>query len=62
MSENKLKYWSVTTTTTVKANNKAEAIAIATRQRGYTSFDGGVIQSEVDAERVNARVANSAVA
>jgi hypothetical protein len=62
MSTNKLKYWAVRTTTTVKANTKAEAIAIATRQKGYTTLEGKVLQSEVDAERVNASVANSAVA
>jgi hypothetical protein len=33
MSTNKLKYWSVTTTQVIKANNKADAVAMASRKR-----------------------------
>lgn len=54
MSENKFKYFSVTTTTVVKANNKADAEKIATGTRRSSSVPGELIFKDVEVERISA--------
>jgi hypothetical protein len=51
MSANKLKYFSVTTTHFVKANNQSDASALVARKRGIT---GEVLSSSQWTERVSA--------
>jgi hypothetical protein len=50
MSENKFKYFTVTTTTLVKANNKAEAQKLAMGRRGIA---GEVLFSDVEIDRIS---------
>lgn len=52
MSQNKSKYWTVTTTKIVRANNKADAVAAATRRT--TQNPAKVLGSLTDAERISA--------
>jgi hypothetical protein len=55
MSENKFKYFTVTTTSVVKANNKAEAQKIAMSNGRRTSgISGELICSDVEIERISA--------
>jgi hypothetical protein len=51
MSDNKFKYFTVTTTTLVKANNKADAQKLAMGRRGVT---GEVMFNDVEIERISA--------
>lgn len=51
MSDNKFKYFTVTTTTLVKANNKADAHKLAMGRRGVT---GEVMFNDVEIERISA--------
>lgn len=51
MSENKFKYFTVTTTTLVKANTKADAEKLAMGRRGVT---GEVMFRDVEIERISA--------
>lgn len=51
MSENKFKYYTVTTTTLVKAKNQADAQKLAMSRRGIS---GEVLFSDVDIERISA--------
>lgn len=51
MSENKFKYFVVTTTTLVKANTKADAEKLAMGRRGVT---GEVMFNDVEIERISA--------
>lgn len=51
MSENKFKYFTVTTTTLVKANTKADAEKLAMGRRGVT---GEVMFKDVEIERISA--------
>jgi len=55
MSANKFRYYNVTTTTVVKANNKTDAIAIAS---GSHSTIGKAMARYVEAERIPAVEAN----
>jgi hypothetical protein len=50
MSDNKFKYFTVTTTTLVKANNKTDAEKLAIGRRGVT---GEVLFSAVDVDRIS---------
>jgi len=50
MSENKFKYFAVTTTTLVKANNKAEAQKVA---MGRRNVDGELLFKSTDIERIS---------
>ena len=54
MSENKFKYFTVTTTALVKANNKADAEKIAMSSRRPAGTPGQLILKEVDVERISA--------
>ena len=55
MSENKLKYFTVTTTAIVKANNKTEAEKIAmSSRRKLASTAGELIYKDVEVERITA--------
>lgn len=51
MSENKFKYFTVTTTTLVKANSKTDAQKLAMGRRGIT---GEVMFQDVEIERISA--------
>ena len=51
MSENKFKYFTVTTTTLVKANSKTDAQKPAMGRRGVT---GEVMFKDVEIERISA--------
>lgn len=51
MSDNKFKYFTVTTTTLVKANSKADAQKLAMGRRGVT---GEVMFQDVEIERISA--------
>ena len=50
MSENKFKYFAVTTTTLVKANSKADAEKIAEGRRGVR---GELLATYVDVDRIS---------
>lgn len=51
MSANKRKYFYVTTTKLVSANNKSDALQAAQGKRG---IDANVLWSETDGERISA--------
>jgi hypothetical protein len=55
MSDNKLKYFTVTTTTLVRANNKthAEKIAMSNRRK-VSGLPGEVIYKDVEVDRITA--------
>ena len=55
MSDNKFKYFTVTTTSVVKANNKADAekIALSNRRNG-AGVAGELIYKDVEVERITA--------
>jgi hypothetical protein len=50
MSDNKFKYFAVTTTTLVKANNKTDAQKLSMGRRGIT---GEVLFNTTDIERIS---------
>jgi hypothetical protein len=50
MSDNKFKYFAVTTTSLVKANNKAEAQKVAMGRRGST---GELLFKSTEIERIS---------
>ena len=54
MSDNKFKYFTVTTTSLVKANNKADAEKIALATSNRRSSLGEMLYREVDIERISA--------
>jgi hypothetical protein len=54
MSDNKLKYFTVTTTALVKANNKTDAGKIAMSSSNRRSALGEVILKDVEIERISA--------
>lgn len=54
MSENKFKYFTVTTTALVKANNKTDAQKIAMSSRRPAGTSGELVYKEVDVERISA--------
>jgi len=54
MSDNKFKYFTVTTSSLVKANNKTDAEKIATSASNRRSSMGELIHREVDVERISA--------
>lgn len=59
MSDNKLKYWEVTTTQIVKANTKTEAMKLVGR-RGRTSY-GEVLSTDTVVDRISASDAHEIV-
>lgn len=54
MSDNKFKYFTVTTTSLVKANNKTDAEKIATSSSNRRSSFGELIYRDVEIERISA--------
>jgi len=54
MSDNKLKYFTVTTTSLVKANNKTDAEKIAMSSSNRRSNLGEVLFKDVEIERISA--------
>jgi hypothetical protein len=54
MSDNKLNYFTVTTTAIVKAKNKSDAEKIAMSNRRPAGTPGEVILKDVDVERISA--------
>lgn len=48
MSENKMKYWTVQTTRIVRANNKADALAAASRKSSNGAKVLGTVPPTVD--------------
>ena len=54
MSDNKLKYFTVTTTSIVKANNMADAEKIALSNRKPVSIEGELMFRDTDVERISA--------
>lgn len=54
MSDNKLKYFTVTTTSLVKANNKTDAGKIAMSSSNRRSNLGEVLFKDVEIERISA--------
>lgn len=56
MSSNKLKYFTVNSTSIVAANNKADAQAIARGRRGVT---GRIIDNDVTVDRISAAEAHA---
>jgi len=54
MSDNKFKYFTVTATSLVKANNKTDAEKIATSSSNRRSSMGELIYRDVDVERISA--------
>lgn len=58
MSENKFKYFAVTNTTLVKANNKADAQKLAMGRRGVA---GEVLVKSTDIERISSAEAHEQV-
>lgn len=54
MSDNKLKYFTVTTTSIVKANNKADAEKIATSNRKPAGVEGELMFKDMEIERISA--------
>ena len=54
MSENKLKYFTVTSTSIVKANNKADAEKIAVSNRKPANVEGKLIFKDMEIERISA--------
>ena len=59
MSDNKLKYWEVTTTQIVKANSKTDAMKLVGR-RGRTA-SGEVLSTETVIDRISASDAHEIV-
>ena len=58
MSDNKLKYFTVTTTTVVRANNKADAEKIAaSNRRKVTGIPGEGIVKQIEVDHISAAVA-----
>lgn len=51
MSDNKFKYYTVTTTTLVKAKNQTDAQKLTMNRRGVS---GEVLFSDIDIERISA--------
>ena len=58
MSDNKFKYFAVTTTTLVKANNKTEAQKLAMGRRGVA---GEVLFNTTDIERISSAEARDQI-
>ena len=58
MSDNKLKYFTVTTTSLVKANNKTDAEKIAMSNRRPARTLGDLIVKDVEIERISAAEAH----
>ena len=58
MSENKFKYFAVTTTTLVKAPSKADAQKLSENRRGAT---GEVLYISVDIERISSVEAHETI-
>jgi len=58
MSSNKFNYYTVTTTTIVKANNKTDALAVTMNRRGVT---GEILTREVYVDRIAAAEAHALV-
>lgn len=58
MSDSKFRYYSVTTTTVVRANNKTDALALAKNRRGVP---GQSLQEDVWIDRIPASEAHSLV-
>ncbi|HJS83557.1 MAG TPA: hypothetical protein VJ742_12060 [Nitrososphaera sp.] len=56
MSQNKRKYFEVTTSSIVSANNKADAVLAVQRKRGV---DASVLSTDTWAERISATEAQS---
>jgi len=55
MSDNKFKYFTVTTTAIVKANNKADAEKIAMSNRRTTKGTAGeLLYKDMDVDRISA--------
>lgn len=54
MSDNKFKYFAVTTTSVVKANNKADAEKIAMGTRKNSGVPGELVFKDVEVERITA--------
>jgi hypothetical protein len=54
MSDNKFKYFTVTTTTLVKANNKTDAQKLAMSSRRPAGTPGEVIFKDVEIENISA--------
>ena len=54
MSSNKLKYFTVTTTALVKANNKTEAEKLAMSSRRPAGVPGEVLYKDVEIENISA--------
>lgn len=55
MSENKFKYFNVTTTSIVKAANKADAERIAlSNKRSVNSVTGELVYKDIEVERITA--------
>ena len=61
MSDNKFKYFAVTTTTVVKANNKADAEKLAMSTRRPSGVQGELIFKDVEVERISAIQAESQI-
>lgn len=55
MSDNKFKYFTVTTTTIVKAANKSDAERIAlSNKRAVTGVNGELVYKDIEVERISA--------
>lgn len=55
MADNKFKYFTVTSTTIVKAANKADAERIAlSNKRSLTNVNGELIYKDIEVERITA--------
>lgn len=54
MSDSKFKYFSVTTTKVVRANNQADALKIASRAKGFTQVPGELLTETSGIERISA--------
>jgi hypothetical protein len=64
MSNNKFKYFAVTTTTVVKAKNKADAekIAMSTKRTANLNQIGELLFKDVEVERITALQAHEQTA
>ena len=55
MSDNKFKYFTVTSTTIVKAANKADAERIAlSNKRSLNNVNGELVYKDIEVERISA--------
>lgn len=55
MSDNKFKYFTVTTTTIVKAANKTDAERIAlSNKRSLSNVNGELVYKDIEVERITA--------